>query len=110
MPPVQKVSWLESKISDTILNDLQSGKLPKPEAEKLAAFVLSKIDNLKTQEDTLLFLSDLAKMYPEFDKLRIMVEGVAERQQEYQTATRVLHLIKKGAAKQAISIAQAQMQ
>jgi hypothetical protein len=70
---------IERKIMETIISSLESGKLNVEEYDRLAPFILERIEVVKTHDDLLLFLRDLTHQWPIFSFILTIENGEVRR-------------------------------
>lgn len=101
---------IEGSILDFIAKGLEGGQLKAEEPQKIAQFVLDRIDPVQNQQQLIQFLETLAKNWIIFDPLLEIEKGKVERVEEIQSAQNIAHLIKSGKSQQAVHVAKSVME
>lgn len=101
---------LEAQIVTTIQDGLEKGVLTEKDPPLIADFVLERIDAVRTRQEVILFLSDLAARWPHFLTLRIIAQGKYTERIEAEVAGGVAALAEHGKIEEAISLAKSATQ
>lgn len=96
---------IEKKIVEAIVTGLESNKILENQLSEIADFVLERIDALKTHEELVVFLSDLAARWPIFENIALTEKGEAKDKAEDRIASEALKLAQSGKIDDAIDLA-----
>lgn len=101
---------IEGEIVDVIISKMENNNLTEEDASLIADFVLSKIDAIKSNDETMLFLKELSTKWPFFENIAIIEGGEIKDKKEDVVAQEVLKLTKNGKINDAISLAKTMTQ
>lgn len=93
------------EIADLIIAGLKDGTILEDDLFPIANFVLEKIDTLATEEQMVVFLSELVQKWPVFLKIHAHEKGKVLEQTENIAAQNVMDLAKEGKIDQAVDLA-----
>lgn len=96
---------IERAIVETVISALENGNLAESELSQIANFVLEKIDQIKTHDELVIFLSDLSSRWPIFTNLETLEKGEIEEKVEDEVAEGVLTLAQSGKIEEAVNLA-----
>lgn len=96
---------IEKQIVEAIITSLDKDNLKTTELPNIANFVLERIDNIKTHNELILFLGELARIWPVFVNLTAIEKGEVKEIKEDEVAQSVLTLAKSGKIDEAINLA-----
>lgn len=96
---------IERKIVDTIVLALENGNLSQEELPDVADFVLEKIKLVKTKEELINFLTELATNWQIFANIKDITEGEVKERKEDKAYGDVLNLAKGGNIEEALKLA-----
>lgn len=98
---------IEKMIVDAAIDALGAGVIQESELQPIAAFVLSKIDEVKTSEDLKIFLEELAGKWKFFHPVEKYLEGEEQKHDEQVSVTEAQDLVKTGHLDEAIQVLKA---
>ncbi|MDO8461161.1 MAG: hypothetical protein Q7S38_01820 [bacterium] len=101
---------LEKKIVESVILALENNTISKEEMPIIAEFVLGKIDVIKTHEELVLFVNELALKWPIFSNIDQIEKGEVQEKKESETAESVLNLAKSGQIEDAVNLAKTMTQ
>lgn len=93
------------EIADLIIVGLKDGSILENDLFPIADFTLQKIDTLATEEQMVIFLSELAQKWPVFSKIHTYEKGKVLEQTENIAAQNVMDLAKEGKIDEAVDLA-----
>lgn len=93
------------EIADLIIAGLKDGSILEDDLFPIASFVLEKIDVLATEEQMVVFLSELAQKWPVFSKIHTHEKGKVLEHTENIAAQNVMDLAKEGKIDEAVDLA-----
>ncbi|MBU4016288.1 hypothetical protein KJ980_01655 [Patescibacteria group bacterium] len=92
-------------IAELIIAGLKDGSIVEDDLFPIANFVLEKIDTLATEEQMVVFLSELAQKWPVFSKIYSHEKGKVLEHTENLAAQNVMDLAKEGKIDEAVDLA-----
>lgn len=96
---------IEKMVVEEMISSLEKNELKEEELSAIAEFILGKIDNIKTQEELIVFLGELSSKWLIFKNIEELEKGEVKEQQEKIVAKDVLQLAKDGKIEDAIDLA-----
>ena len=87
---------------------LKAGNITEEDLPTAASYILNRIDTLKTKEELIQFLTDLASKWTFFSNTLLMEKGEIIEAQEDKKVDQMEELIKQNKLDEALSVAHAE--
>ena len=96
---------VERRIMETIISSLEKSELTESQYQEISAFILEKIDSVKTHHDLMVFLRDLTAKWSVFSFVLTLENGEVKNIKENTAAEKAEELVKNGNIEEAIQAA-----
>lgn len=106
----EKKKEIEKQIVDKSITALEQGFIKESGLGEISQFVLSKIDEIKTQAELITFLRELSSRWHFFSDMLVIESGEAQFAQEKSSIDDIEKLAKSGNLDEAISLAKQAME
>lgn len=104
---LNKKNQIEQQISDIVLKEIEEERLTKDASLEIIQYCLPKIEALNTQQELLLFLSDLSSKWPVFANLATLEQGKTKEEKSDEVARNIASIAQAGNIDEAVNLAKA---
>lgn len=106
----EKKNKIEKLIVDKSILALEQGFIKEEGLGDISLFVLSKIDEIQTQDELMQFLRELSNKWHFFSEILVIESGETQMQKEHNAVEKVEHLAEDGNIDEAIKVAKMAME
>lgn len=102
---INKKNKIEEQISDILLKEIENDKLTAEDALIITDYCIPKTKAINTEEELLVFLSEISVKWPMFSNLVVFEQGAVKEETKNETVANITDLVNAGNIDEALNLA-----
>lgn len=87
---------VQRKIVETVISSLEQDKITEAQFDEISAYILEKVEPVKTHHDLIVFLRELSAKWNIFSFILTLEDGEVKKIEQNQKADEIQQIVKTG--------------